>query len=70
MRIVNYEELRDPRDFFELLEACFGEVAAPQHPNLLRRLRRPAQEAFSTDCRHRATAKPGDEDWQDSSSSG
>ncbi len=36
MRIVSYEELRDPRDFFELMEACFGEVAAPEHPNLIR----------------------------------
>jgi ribosomal protein S18 acetylase RimI-like enzyme len=35
--IVPYEELRDPRDFFELMEACFGEVAAPEHPDLLRR---------------------------------
>jgi GNAT superfamily N-acetyltransferase len=34
---VPYEQLRDPRDFFELMEACFGEVAAPEHPNLLRR---------------------------------
>jgi GNAT superfamily N-acetyltransferase len=34
---VPYERLRDPRDFFELMEACFGEVAAPEHPNLLRR---------------------------------
>jgi len=37
MRVVTYEELRDPRDFFELMEACFGEVAAPEHPNLIRR---------------------------------
>jgi hypothetical protein len=37
MPIVPYEELRDPRDFFELMEACFGEVAAPEHPELLRR---------------------------------
>lgn len=37
MRIVSYEELRDPRDFFELMEACFGEVAAPEHTNLIRR---------------------------------
>jgi GNAT superfamily N-acetyltransferase len=35
--VVPYEELRDPRDFFELMEACFGEVAAPEHPELLRR---------------------------------
>jgi len=35
MRIVSYEELRDPRDFFELMEACFGEVATPEHPGLL-----------------------------------
>lgn len=37
MRIVSYEELHDPRDFFELMEACFGEVATPEHPGLLRR---------------------------------
>jgi GNAT superfamily N-acetyltransferase len=37
MTIVPYEGLRDPRDFFELMEACFGEVAAPEHPELLRR---------------------------------
>jgi len=37
MEVVPYEQLRDPRDFFELMEACFGEVAAPEHPNLLRR---------------------------------
>jgi GNAT superfamily N-acetyltransferase len=37
MRIVPFNELRDPRDFFELMEACFGEVAAPEHPELLRR---------------------------------
>ncbi len=37
MTIVPYEQLRDPRDFFELMEACFGEVAAPEHPGLLRR---------------------------------
>ncbi len=37
MRIVSYEELRDPRDFFELMEACFGEVAVPEHPGLLKR---------------------------------
>jgi GNAT superfamily N-acetyltransferase len=37
LAIVPYEELRDPRDFFELMEACFGEVAAPEHPDLLRR---------------------------------
>jgi GNAT superfamily N-acetyltransferase len=36
-RIVPYEQLRDPHDFFELMEACFGEVAAPEHPNLIRR---------------------------------
>lgn len=35
--VVPYEGLRDPRDFFELMEACFGEVAAPEHPELLRR---------------------------------
>jgi GNAT superfamily N-acetyltransferase len=35
--IVPYEQLRDPRDFFELMEACFGEVATPEHPSLLRR---------------------------------
>jgi GNAT superfamily N-acetyltransferase len=35
--VVPYEELRDPRDFFELMEACFGEVAAPEHPDLFRR---------------------------------
>jgi GNAT superfamily N-acetyltransferase len=35
--IVPYEGLRDPRDFFELMEACFGEVAAPEHPELVRR---------------------------------
>ena len=37
MTIVPFEELRDPRDFFELMEACFGEVAAPEHPSLLQR---------------------------------
>ena len=37
MRIVPYEQLRDPRDFFELMEASFGEVAVPEHPGLLRR---------------------------------
>jgi GNAT superfamily N-acetyltransferase len=37
MTVVPYEELRDPRDFFELMEACFGEVAAPEHPGLLQR---------------------------------
>ena len=37
MTIVAYEELRDPRDFFELMEACFDEIAAPEHPELLRR---------------------------------
>ena len=37
LRVVPFEELRDPRDFFELMEACFGEVAAPEHPELLRR---------------------------------
>jgi GNAT superfamily N-acetyltransferase len=37
LTIVPFEELRDPRDFFELMEACFGEVAAPEHPELLRR---------------------------------
>jgi len=35
--ILPYEQLRDPLDFFELMEACFGEVAAPEHPDLLRR---------------------------------
>jgi GNAT superfamily N-acetyltransferase len=35
--VVPYEELCDPRDFFELMEACFGEIAAPEHPDLLRR---------------------------------
>ncbi len=37
MKIVSYEELRDPRDFFELMEASFGEVAVPEHPGLLQR---------------------------------
>jgi GNAT superfamily N-acetyltransferase len=37
MTIVPYERLRDPHDFFELMEACFGEVAVPEHPDLLRR---------------------------------
>ena len=37
MNAVPYEELRDPRDFFELMEACFGEIAAPEHPELVRR---------------------------------
>lgn len=37
MNIVPYQELRDPRDFFELMEAAFGEVAAPEHPELLMR---------------------------------
>jgi GNAT superfamily N-acetyltransferase len=37
MTIVPYEQLRDPRDFFELMEACFGEVAAPEHPDLIQR---------------------------------
>jgi GNAT superfamily N-acetyltransferase len=37
MRIVAFDELRDPHDFFELMEACFGEVAAPEHPDLIRR---------------------------------
>ena len=37
MEIVSYEQLRDPRDFFELMEASFGEVAVPEHPGLLKR---------------------------------
>ncbi|HTW90135.1 MAG TPA: GNAT family N-acetyltransferase [bacterium] len=37
MTVVPYEKLRDPRDFFELMEACFGEIAAPEHPDLFRR---------------------------------
>jgi GNAT superfamily N-acetyltransferase len=37
LHVVPYEELRDPRDFFELMEACFGEIAAPEHPELIRR---------------------------------
>lgn len=37
MEIVSYEQLRDPRDFFELMEASFGEVAVPEHPGLLQR---------------------------------
>jgi len=37
MTIVPYEQLRDPRDFFELMEASFGEVAVPEHPGLLQR---------------------------------
>lgn len=31
MRIVPFEELRDPHDFFELMEACFNEIAQPEH---------------------------------------
>jgi len=46
MIIVPYEELRDPRDFFELMEACFGEVAAPEHPELLRRYDERRREEF------------------------
>jgi GNAT superfamily N-acetyltransferase len=48
--VVPYEELRDPRDFFELMEACFGEVAAPEHPDLLRRHdeRRRSEFGFGT----------------------
>jgi GNAT superfamily N-acetyltransferase len=48
--IVPFEELRDPRDFFELMEACFGEVAAPEHPDLLRRFdeRRRTEFGFGT----------------------
>ena len=46
MTIVPYEELRDPRDFFELMEACFGEVAAPEHPNLFRRYDERRRDAF------------------------
>lgn len=34
---MSYDELRDPRDFFELMEASFGEVATPEHPGLLMR---------------------------------
>ena len=37
MTIVPYEQLRDPLDLFELMEACFGELATPEHPGLLRR---------------------------------
>ncbi|MBM3332116.1 GNAT family N-acetyltransferase [candidate division WOR-3 bacterium] len=37
MRIVSYDELRDPRDFLELMEACFGEISVPEHPDLLQR---------------------------------
>jgi len=37
LRPLSYGQLRDPRDFFELMEAAFGEVAAPEHPGLLRR---------------------------------
>ena len=37
MNTVPYQELRDPRDFFELMEAAFGEVAVPEHPGLLMR---------------------------------
>jgi predicted acetyltransferase len=37
MRIVPYEELRDPHDFFELMEACFNEIAQPEHPALIQR---------------------------------
>ena len=46
MTIVPYEGLRDPRDFFELMEACFGEVAAPEHPELLRRYDERRQREF------------------------
>ena len=31
MRIVPFSELRDPHDFFELAEACFNEIAQPEH---------------------------------------
>jgi predicted acetyltransferase len=31
MQIVPFEELRDPHDFFELMEACFNEIAQPEH---------------------------------------
>ena len=50
MRIVSFNELRDPRDFFELMEACFGEVAAPEHPELVRRYdeRRKSEFGFGT----------------------
>jgi GNAT superfamily N-acetyltransferase len=37
VNIVPYKELRDPRDFFELMEASFGEVAVPEHADLYRR---------------------------------
>jgi GNAT superfamily N-acetyltransferase len=46
MTLVPYEELRDPRDFFELMEACFGEVAAPEHPDLIRRYDERRQSEF------------------------
>jgi len=35
MNVIPYQELRDPLDFFELMEAAFGEVAVPEHPELL-----------------------------------
>jgi GNAT superfamily N-acetyltransferase len=57
MTIVPYEKLRDPRDFFELMEACFGEVAAPEHPDLIRRHdeRRRSEFGFGI-CRGRPLA--------------
>ncbi|MBN2464094.1 GNAT family N-acetyltransferase [candidate division WOR-3 bacterium] len=37
MRIISFNELRNPCDFFELMEASFGEIAVPEHPGLLQR---------------------------------
>jgi len=46
MRIVAFNELRHPHDFFELMEACFGEIAAPEHPDLIRRYDERRREEF------------------------
>jgi predicted acetyltransferase len=37
MRIVPFSELRDPHDFFELAEACFNEIAQPEHASEIQR---------------------------------
>ena len=37
MRIVPFNELRDPHDFFELMEACFNEIAQPEHASEIQR---------------------------------
>jgi predicted acetyltransferase len=37
MQIVPFSELRDPHDFFELMEACFNEIAQPEHASEIQR---------------------------------